>query len=345
MIGHYVVEQSLGQGAYGEVHSAYYRADPSVRVALKYLRSDLLERPGFVPALQRACADWAQSEDPSIPRFKELICRSDRIIVVRELLPGADLGALLASAPLRSEALENLLHSLLSALAWLHRDGRVHGRIKPGNIFLCEDGRIVWLDMAISQAASSVSFDWDWVRDLSWSAPECCRKGKNHIGPPADIYSLGLVIWALATGEKPCPNLEPRAQLHWHLLDGPGSLPDLPEWLSSFIVRLTSANPEDRPAHALEALEDFTKVRASHELSRTRPRSRSLPRWSRRPNLTSMREDSAGGAVRVMFTAALVIAVSLFALGLAASVKVVQSKGRWEVPIIKDWGEDEEEER
>jgi serine/threonine protein kinase len=314
-------------------------------VALKCLRSDLIERPGFVSALRRTCKIWAESEDPAVPRFKELICRSDQIIVVRELLAGADLGALLASAPLRPEALENLLASLLSALAWLHRDGRVHGRVKPGNIFLCEDGRILWLDMAIAQAVSQARFDWGTIRDLTWTAPECCRPGRDHVGPQADVYSLGLVVWTLAMGTVPCPSAFPRVQLRWHLLEGPAPLTDLPPWLAQFIAKMSAASPADRFADGRLALAEFNRARESRTMKPVATRARRLPGWARRPDLASMVADHMGGLGRVLYTALLVAALGFFIAGLLATAKVVQSKGRWKVPIVSDWGEADEDGR
>jgi serine/threonine protein kinase len=337
MIGHYVVGQSLGRGDYGEVYSAHYGPDPRVRVAIKSIPKDLRDRPGFVSALRRICEDWSQGEDPSIPRFRELICRSDQVVVVRELLAGADIGALLLGPPLRAAAVENMVLSLLSALAWLHRDGRVHGRLKPGNIFLCEDGRVVWLDHALAQATAEVRFDWESAPDLRWSAPESCRRGVDPRSlQAADVYSLGLVIWSLARGRCPCPVEDPQGQLYWHLQEGPERLEELPSWLMSFIARMTAALPENRPKNGMEALQEFKRIRDSGEVLPVDGRSQTLPEWARRPDLESMVNDPAGGLARIFFSAGLMCAASLLLLGLHACHRVVDSGGQWQIPVLKD---------
>ena len=256
-IGQYSADQLLGQGSYGDVYSASFMPDPRLRVAVTCLRGDLLERPGFVAALKQSCADWSERKDPTRPLFRELICREEQVVVVRELLNGANLGVSSEDAPLGTKGLQNLMESLLSALSWLHSANHVHGRIRPDNVFLCEDGRILWLDMALSQAANRVRFDWDVVRDLRWCAPEVCRAGDGHVGPAADVYSLGLLFWALATGRQPCPVDEPRTQLHWHLLNGPESVENLPPWMNTFIQRMTHPRPEHRPSDGIQALEAF----------------------------------------------------------------------------------------
>ena len=334
-IGQYRTDQLLGHGSYGEVYSARFAPDPRLRVALTCLRSDVLERPGFVAALKANCVDWSERNDPTRPMFRELICRDEQVVVVRELLNGANLGVLLKTAPLGGKAIQNLMESLLSALSWLHSGNHVHGRIRPDNVFLCDDGRILWLDMALSQAANRARFDWDVVRDLRWCAPEVCRAGDGHVGPAADVYSLGLLFWSLATGREPCPVDEPRAQLHWHLLHGPEPIENLPPWIHSFIQRMTHPLPQHRPLDGHQALEEFRQAALEEHAVEVARRPHRLPAWAKRPNVANMVDDALGGTARVVLTAIFVVALVCYGMALAAALKVVDSKGTWRVPHLE----------
>ena len=128
---------------------------------------------------------------------------------------------------------------------------------------------------------------------------------------------------------------EPRTQLHWHLLDGPAPVSDLPQWMNSFIQRMTHPRPEHRPLSGMQALELFQQRAQEQTPIEVSKRPNRLPAWAKRPNVASVVDDSLGGTARVFLTAIFVVALICYGVALTAAVKVVDSKGTWRVPYLE----------
>jgi hypothetical protein len=137
--------------------------------------------------------------------------------------------------------------TLAGALAHVHANGVVHRDVKPGNVLLDGDGRAQLTDFGIARLvdATRVTATGLVVGTAAYMAPEQVRG--EVVGPPADIYALGLVLLEAVTGRREFEGgaLESAiARLH----RSPVVPPSVPEPLASMVRRMTATDPADRPA-------------------------------------------------------------------------------------------------
>jgi uncharacterized membrane protein YgcG len=137
--------------------------------------------------------------------------------------------------------------TLAGALAHVHANGVVHRDVKPGNVLLDGDGRAQLTDFGIARLvdATRVTATGLVVGTAAYMAPEQVRG--EVVGPPADIYALGLVLLEAVTGRREFEGgaLESAiARLH----RSPVVPPSVPEPLASTVRRMTATDPADRPA-------------------------------------------------------------------------------------------------
>ena len=122
--------------------------------------------------------------------------------VVRDHVDGATLQKLLESGRVFGpDQIVRIIRQLLQALTPVHGEGMAHGSVKPSNIFLCRDDRVILGDPALPMSGISLHLD-RLSYDYRYAPPEIFRQGEA-IGPKADFYSLGCVAYELSCGRPP----------------------------------------------------------------------------------------------------------------------------------------------
>ncbi len=170
-----------------------------------------------------------------------------RPFVVMDFVEGQSLAARLRDGVLSVPAAIRLGAVLADALAHVHARGIVHRDVKPGNVLLDGEGRPQLTDFGIARLvdATRVTATGLVVGTAAYMAPEQVRG--EVVGPPADVYALGLLLLEAVTGRREFEGgaLESAiARLH----RDPVVPPEIPEPLGSAIRRMTATDPAERPA-------------------------------------------------------------------------------------------------
>lgn len=254
----YRLFDEIGSGAFAVV---WRGMQPSVdrEVAVKQIRSDLASRPDFIRRFEAEAHLVARIEHPHIVPLIDFWRDPDSAYLVMRWLRGGTLERRLDDGPLSVKATRTLARQMCGALAAAHRHGIVHRDVKTGNILFDEVGNAflgdfgIALDAAVSATpAASIS-----TGSPAYSAPEQLRR--ESLGPQADIFSLGVVLFECLTGTLPFHDSQSIAQLiERQLTDDYPDLVDLrsdvPLPFSRAIAKATSKQAADRFSSADEFL-------------------------------------------------------------------------------------------
>ena len=280
--GKFRIERIIGEGAMGLVAEAMH-LDLEEHVALKFLHREARERPDIVARFAREARAAARIKSDHVARVYDVGWTADGgPFIVMELLEGLDLELLLAkSGPLEiTEAVEYVIQAC-EGLTAAHALGIVHRDIKPANLFRVDRSgtrQIKLLDFGISKAGISNS-GFDDARLLAadttqimgsphYMSPEQIRSTKD-VDARADIWSLGIVLYELVSGETPFTATEITgiiAQvLHEPHRPVRSLVPDISDGLEVIIERCLQKNPDERYRSAADlavALLPFAPKRA-----------------------------------------------------------------------------------
>ena len=170
-----------------------------------------------------------------------------RPYVIMDFVEGHSLSVVLHDGPLPAPRVVAIGAMLADALAHVHARGVVHRDVKPANVLLDTDGRPRLTDFGIARVvdATRVTATGAVVGTAAYMAPEQVRG--EAVGPPADVYALGLVLLEAVTG---CREYEggplESAVARLHRL--PRIPDDVPDGLASVVRRMTSPEPDERPS-------------------------------------------------------------------------------------------------
>jgi serine/threonine protein kinase len=259
----YYLSRSLGEGGFAEVFYAYdTRFQPHRPVALKLLYPSLLTDPQVCRDLQNEASALSAFNHPHILRIMDFEFRPDQAYLVTELAEGGSLDNLLRSPgrpatrlPLRQALV--YLEQLASALDEAHRAGIIHRDIKPKNILLDRQGRVLLADFGLAMTINhSVALK---TMNNVWGTPEYTAPEvwEDKVGKASDIYALGAVLFEMLTGQPPFQGSLP-ALLKQHLHDPVPRLrdrcPDLayPVNLDYVLAQAMAKDPARRPRTATE---------------------------------------------------------------------------------------------
>src|SRR5579883_3350797 len=257
--GKYRIGRKIGSGGIGVVYAAEH-VSLGHEVAVKVLRGAAARDGGEIARLRREAYIQVHIEHPNVARVLDLDQMPDgSIYVIMERLVGRSLADKLAREGLLAPGVAVPVYiDVCRALHAAHKKGVVHRDLKPGNIFLCDDGSAKVLDFGMSKLASAESLTQTGytLGTPEYMAPEQCIGAQ--VEQRTDIYALGVMMYEALTGELPIVAQHRRELLDLHQRQIPIPMrqrrPDLPipEPLDHAVIRCLKKRLNERPRSAAE---------------------------------------------------------------------------------------------
>ncbi|MSP62343.1 MAG: serine/threonine protein kinase, partial [Myxococcales bacterium] len=227
-------------------------------VALKMLRRDVLELPGMLERFRREVKLARRVTHHNVARTYDIGMHEGEKFLTMELVEGQSLGAQFGEqGPMAAARLAALGCAICAGLEAAHAAGVVHRDLKPDNVMVARDGRVVITDFGIACAcdASAPARTLGAIGTPAYMAPEQVESDEP-IDARADLYALGVVLYELATGDLPWHGRSAFTLAAARLASPPpdprAKRPDLPAGLAGVILRCMARKPEDRHSSAAE---------------------------------------------------------------------------------------------
>jgi WD40 repeat protein/serine/threonine protein kinase/DNA-binding XRE family transcriptional regulator len=247
----YALGECIGRGGFGVVYRAI---QPVVEreVAIKIILPIHANNPEFIRRFDVEAQLVAKLEHPHIVPLHDYWREPNVAYLVMRLLRGGNLLGLLKSGPLQPELTLRILEQIGSALGAAHRAGIVHRDLKPSNVLLDDDQNVYLADFGIATHRNDPLSDasqWEGILGTpEYISPEQIRS--EGVGPQADIYCLGVMMYQLLTGTVPFRGPTPIEVMHHHL-NAPvpplaANRGGLPKTIDKVIERATAKNPLER---------------------------------------------------------------------------------------------------
>jgi hypothetical protein len=248
----YELIDHLGRGAFGEVWSARDRASGD-EVAVKLIDRGRIAHPVRV---RREIAALRRLRVPGVVRLLDEGNDGPWTFIAMDLVRGTGFPG---PGPVGIEEVLERTAALLEVLARVHAQGVVHRDLKPANVLVDERGAVTILDFGISLGLGEarITAAHDVVGTPAYLAPE--QISGEPIGPRADLYAVGVMLFEALTGELPFAAETPSAIYFERLFGEPRTLgsacPDAPPWLDRLVAQLLARSARRRPASAREVIE------------------------------------------------------------------------------------------
>lgn len=258
MLGSYQIISKVGQGGMATVYKAY---QPSMdrNVAIKVLPGQLAESKEFVTRFQQEARIIARLEHPHIlPVFDYGEDNGVTYFVMRYLEAGTLKDKMISGRPLPLETVDHLFTQLADALGYAHARGIVHRDLKPANALVDEAGNVFLTDFGIAKLLASASprlTQTDAIMGTpAYISPEQAQAGQ--VDQRSDIYSLGIILYEMVTGQVPYTADTPLAVILKQVSDPlplPSMIkPDIPPAIEQVLLKALAKNPNDRFASTAE---------------------------------------------------------------------------------------------
>ncbi len=260
-IGPYKVEAELGTGGMGTVYLAevaetVHGLDLGQRVALKIVHPHLLATPGFFKRFLQEADVGRKIKHENVVRTYEVdaTLHEDKQVnyMAMEYVEGRSLRQLLQDLEIVPETLlREIALQIAAGLASIHSEGIVHRDLKPENVLITDDQRVRIMDLGVAklqEASIAITKEGQFTGSLLYAAPEQCNA--RDVGPPADLYSLGVMLYELATGQNPFRRDEAVAVIKAQLTLDPPRMsdknPDVSSFFSEVVATLLAKSPQKR---------------------------------------------------------------------------------------------------
>jgi TolB-like protein/Tfp pilus assembly protein PilF len=301
-IAHYRILEKLGSGGMGEVYGAV-----DIRlgrtVAVKFLSERLAGDRNAVDRFQLEARTASWLNHPNICTIYDIGYHNGSPYIVMEMLEGGSLRGRMQQGPMPCDQLLDVGIQIADALDVAHAKGIIHRDIKPGNIYVTERGQAKILDFGLAKLAAErrrmasqpVSATGEPLSDVSdesltnagiipgttfYMSPEQARS--EELDGRSDIFSLGVVLYEMATGKKPFAGktafLTMEAILNAKPLSPITLNPKLPEGFEEVVGKALEKNRERRYRTAAELRHDLQRLKQESDSAAIAGRPTVLPR-------------------------------------------------------------------
>ncbi|MGC5021235.1 serine/threonine-protein kinase [Micromonospora sp. DT47] len=274
----YELTYPVGHGGMGQVWAGFdEKLDRPV--AIKFLRQLALpesERENAVERFMREARVTARLDHPGVPSVHDVGYHGDDIYIVMQLVPGMVLADLIAERGWLSVPWAAAIGAqICSVLAAAHAASLVHRDLKPQNLMVTPTGAVKVLDFGVAALLGPADVPRLTVTGHTLGTPTYMAPEQalgSAVGPRADLYALGCVLFELLTGDPPYRADNPLGMLHRHMNDPVPSVADhragVPDGLVQLVVRLLAKDPQHRPGSAAEVYETLVPFGAVvHDLA------------------------------------------------------------------------------
>jgi eukaryotic-like serine/threonine-protein kinase len=262
-LGQYELREQLGRGGMAVVFRAY---QPSLEreVAIKVLQNATGD-PDFVERFRREARSISRLRHPNILTVYDFGEQDGLAYMVGELVGGGTLAERLGQ-PLPFQWVGVCLAAVASALDYAHESGLIHRDVKPSNILMTEADLPILSDFGVAkllqEGVAHLTGSGMVVGTPEYMAPE--QALGQEVGPPCDIYSLGVVLYQMVVGQVPYAGPSPVAVALAHVnspLPPPRQLnPELPVAIERVLLKVLLKEPSERHQTASELALDFAEA-------------------------------------------------------------------------------------
>lgn len=292
-IGRFELVARVGIGGFGTVWKAR-DTELDRTVAVKIPRKGQLE-PGEIEQFFREARSAAQLRHPNIVPVHEVGRDEDTIFIVSDLIRGVSLADWLSGATPNSNEIAQLMETISHALHHAHMQGVIHRDLKPSNILLDDVGQPYIMDFGLAKrevGEITMTMEGNILGTPAYMSPEQAAGEGHWTDRRTDIYSMGVILFRMLTGELPFRG-NAQMQIHQRLTVDP---PDprqlnkhLPRDMCTICLKCLERDPNRRYSNAKELAEEFGRyLRREPILSRPISRTERGLRWAKRkPALTT----------------------------------------------------------
>ncbi|MCJ7678412.1 MAG: protein kinase, partial [Anaerolineales bacterium] len=302
-LGPYQIVAPLGEGGMAAVFRAY---QPGMEryVALKVLPRQFAEDPEFSARFQREARILAQLQHPHILPVFDYGQVEGYSFIVMPFVPSGTLTDSIQGQPLPLPRIRQVISQVGDALSYAHGRGLVHRDVKPSNVLIDESGNCLLTDFGLARMVETnvnLTAIGTLMGTPAYMSPE--QGSGSKIDSRSDIYSLGIILYEMATGRVPYRAETPVAVVFMHTsapLPLPRSVnPDLPEAVERVILKALARNPDDRYQTAEDLVAALKRAIPETPMVTSKPEPRLTPRPkpTHRGASPTLVSPPAGGAI------------------------------------------------
>lgn len=207
-IHNYKIISLLGEGGMANVYLVEHEA-LGLRFALKLLKEEFVQHPNIRKRFLAEAKNLAKMQHSNVIKVTDLIDAGDIVAFVMENIEGVSLEEFISqNAPLKNETIQSLFNQMIDAVEYVHSQDLIHRDIKPSNFMVTPQGTIKLLDFGIAKNLNDGVVDYtrtsmaQQMGTPMYMSPEQVRN-TTEITKQTDIFSLGVVLWQMVSGQKP----------------------------------------------------------------------------------------------------------------------------------------------